>query len=251
MRGKYFVIMIINILCISLPVYSQDIYVVSVGISDYQNISDLRFTEADVDVFNEIMSHHTSEITTLKGKQATHANVINTLRKVFAKAKPNDVVMFFFSGHGYEGGFCCYDMKAQSYIGGISYQEMQILFRNCRAGKKLVFADACFSGGLAKQRTQLQVQAVSNQDVFFFLSSKLDEISLELPNGSNGLFTYFLAKGLCREADANFDQIITAQEVYSYVNSNVAAWAGRVSHNQHPTVWGKFNRNMFILNWKQ
>ena len=251
MRDKYFILLITCILGVALPIFSQDVYVVSVGISDYQNINDLRFTEADVDVFNEIMSHHTSEITTLKGKQATHANVINTLRKVFAKAKSNDVVMFFFSGHGYEGGFCCYDMKVQSYIGGISYQEMQILFRNCRAGKKYVFADACFSGGLAKQRTKLQVQAVSNQNVFFFLSSKLDETSLELPNGPNGLFTYFLAKGLCGEADANSDQIITAQEVYSYVNLNVAAWVRQIPHNQHPTVWGKFNPKMSIIEWKK
>ena len=138
-------------------------------------------------------------------------------------------------------------MKPNSHLGGMSYQEMQILFRNCRAGKKMVFADACFSGGLSKQRTQLQVQAVSNNDVMFFLSSKLDETSLELPQGPNGLYTYFLAKGLCGAADANKDMVVTAFEICDYVSNNVSSLASQILHNQHPTAWGNFNREMPII----
>lgn len=226
---------------------AQHTYVVSVGIGDYQNISDLTFTEADVVIFNHIMAQQNAEITTLTGIQATHANILKNVRSIFAKATPSDAVIFFFSGHGYEGGFCCYDMKPNSHLGGMSYQEMQILFRNCRAGRKMVFADACFSGGLSKQRTQLQVQAVSNNDVMFFLSSRLDETSLELPKGPNGLFTYFLARGLCGEADANKDRIITASEIYNFVSRSVSSWAAKIPHNQHPTVWGNYDKTMPII----
>ncbi len=229
---------------------AQRIYVISVGIADYQHINDLTYTEADVRSFNDIMSQHNAEIVILTGAQASHTNIIKTMRYVFAKATPSDAVVFFFSGHGYEGGFCCYNMKPNSQLGGISYQEMQILFRNCRAGKKIVFADACFSGGLSKQRTQLQVQAVANNDVMFFLSSKLDETSLELPNGPNGLYTYFLVKGLCGEADTNKNSIVTAGEIYNYVSVNVSTWANQIPHNQHPTVWGNFDKNMPVLDWR-
>jgi len=234
----------------TIIVKAQQIYVVSVGIADYKNINDLAFTEADVDVFNQIMVEHGAKITTIKGSQATHTNILRTIRSVFAKATPADAVIFFFSGHGYEGGFCCYDMKQNSYLGGMAYQEMQILFRNCHAGRKMVFADACFSGGLSKQRTQLQVQAVSNNDVMFFLSSKLDETSLELPQGPNGLFTYFLAQGLGGDADTNGDRIITASEIYNFVSTNVSSWANQIPHNQHPTIWGKFDKNMSIIDWR-
>ena len=229
---------------------AQHVYVVSVGVADYQYINDLRFTEADVQTFNTIMTQHNAEITTLTGPQATHANILKTVRSVFAKASQEDAVIFFFSGHGYEGGFCCYDMRTNSYLGGMSYQEMQILFRNCRAGRKMVFADACFSGGLSKQRTQLQVQSVANNEVMFFLSSKLDETSIELPQGPNGLYTYYLAKGLCGEADANSNRIISASEICSYVSDKVASWASHVPHNQHPTVWGNYNKSMTIISWK-
>lgn len=228
-------------------VQAQKIYVVSVGIADYKEIKDLRYTENDVAIFNQIMAQYTDEIYSLVGSQATHANLINNIRAVFAKAKADDTVIFFFSGHGYEGGFCCYDMKPRSYIGGISYKEMQILFRNCRAGRKMVFADACFSGGLSQQKTQLTVQTVQNSEVVYFLSSKFDETSLELPNGPNGLFTYFLAQGLCGNSDLNGDRKISLQEIYDFVYSNVVSYVGRIPHSQHPIIWGKCNKSMIVL----
>lgn len=232
-----------------LTAQAQKTYVFSVGIADYREINDLRYTENDVAVFNQIMANHTDEIYTLTGSQATHANVIKTIRTVFAQATVDDAVIFFFSGHGYEGGFCCYDMKPGSYIGGISYKEMQILFRNCRAGRKMVFADACFSGGLSIQKTQLTVQTVQNSEVMYFLSSKFDETSLELPNGPNGLFTYCLAQGLCGDSDLNGDRIISLQEIYDYVHSNVVAYVNQIPHDQHPMIWGKYNKTLTVLDW--
>ena len=104
----------------AIEINAQHTYVVSVGIADYQNINDLTFTEADVATFNQIMAQHDAVITTLIGAQATHSNIIKTVRSVFAKAMPSDAVIFFFSGHGYEGGFCCYDMQANSHLGGLS-----------------------------------------------------------------------------------------------------------------------------------
>ena len=246
-KVNYFFI-IFCVMC--LNVHAQEIFVVSVGIADYKEINDLRFTENDVATFNQIIGNHTNNITTLVGSQATHANVIRTIRKVFSEARSDDAVIFFFSGHGYEGGFCCYDMRANSFIGGISYKEMQILFRNCRAGRKMVFADACFSGGLSRQRTQLTVQAVQNSEVMYFLSSKFDETSLELPDGPNGLFTYCLAHGLLGESDVNGDRMITTQEIYDYVYGNVVSYTKQIPHNQHPMIWGKYDEKMCVLNWK-
>ena len=231
----------------AVSVSAKKIFVISVGIADYKEINDLRYTENDVMSFNTIMSRYDAEIVSLLGKEATHSNIIKYIRAVSAQAKADDDIFFFFSGHGYEGGFCCYDQKPNSYIGGISYQEIQILFRNCRAGKKVIIADACFSGGLSKQRTALTVQAVQKSDVIFFLSSQFDETSLELPNGPNGLFTYILESGLNGAADTNNDGQITYQEIYSYVNENVSRYASQISHNQHPRMWGKYNSKSNLI----
>lgn len=227
---------------------AQKTYVVSVGIADYSEIADLRFTENDVSTFNGIMNRYGAEIITLLGREATHSNIIQKIRYVSAFAKENDSFIFFFSGHGYEGGFCCYDMRANSYIGGISYQEIQILLRNCRAGRKVVIADACFSGGLSKQRTALTVQAVQKSNLLFFLSSQFDETSIELPNGPNGLFTYVLEAGLNGTADSNGDNKITYQEIYNFVYENVSNFTNQISHNQHPKMWGRFDPSTTFVN---
>lgn len=272
-RSVRSLVAVLILLCAVPSARAQQTYVVSVGIADYKEINDLRLTENDVAVFNQLMSYQGAKITTLTGNAATHTAIVAALRGAFARAKAEDTMIFFFSGHGYEGGFCCYDMAAsppstadggvtggmkreqlnstyKSY-GGLSYDEMQILFRNCRAGKKLVFADACFSGGLQKgEQLGLSVQSARNGDVVYFLSSQTDETSLEMAGGTNGLFTYYLAKGLAGEADANTDRSIQLQEIFDYVYRGVTAYAARIPHNQHPVLWGRFDKTMTVFKLK-
>lgn len=259
------------VLCLPFRVLAQKTYVVSVGIADYKEINDLRLTENDVRAFNGLMSRQGASIKTLLGKQATHADIIAALRGSFARARKEDTMIFFFSGHGYEGGFCCWDMAARSpslgggdvirnptnqdrlvkvnrYYGGLSYQEMQILFRNCRAGKKIVIADACFSGGLNKgEQLNLSVQSARNSEVVYFMSSCMDETSLEMRNGNNGLFTHYLTKGFTGESDLNGDCKITLREIYDYVYRSVVDYANKLPHSQHPVLWGKYDEAMEIF----
>ncbi|MCD8290916.1 MAG: caspase family protein [Prevotella sp.] len=252
-------LLLILIIAIYLPLSTmgQKTYVLCVGIADYENINDLTITENDAKVFAQLMSTQGAETTVLLGKDATHVNIISALRSVFAKATIQDKMIFYFSGHGYEGGFCCYDMAttsatgAQKYMGGLSYAEMQILFRNCRAGQKMVFADACFAGGLRKgEHVNISVQSARNGDVIYFLSSQTDETSLEMKESGNSLFTYYLVKGLSGEADSNTDKYITALEIYNYVYKEVSEYAAKIPHSQHPVMWGKFDSNIKLFNLK-
>lgn len=249
---------------------AQKNYVLSVGISDYKDINDLKLPENDANDFALFMQQTEAEVKILRGKEATHENIILELRKMLAKAKPEDCVIFFFSGHGYEGGFCCWDMSTNTpsltqgggrgredskklnltnrYYGGLSYAELQILFRNCRAGRKMVFADACFSGGLQKgNHLNASVQSAKKGDLIFFLSSRPDETSLELPNHRNGLFTTYLLKGLSGCGDLNSDREISLEELFQYVYENVSGYASLLPHSQHPVLWGRAKGNILIL----
>lgn len=229
--------------------FAQKLYVVSVGICDYKDsqVTDLHFTEADVASFNKVVKKHTNDVYTLLGSNATHSNVYSYISQVFGKATSNDVVMFFFSGHGYPGGFCCYDMSDNG--GGLSYSEIASLFRQCKAKRKIVFADACFSGGLRRGKKQSDAaNVVRNSDVMFFLSSRTNETSQEMMAGPNGQFTRFLVRGLGGGADKNRDRIITAKELYDFVHEGVSVATG---DNQHPVMWGRFDNNMSVINWNK
>lgn len=240
---------IILLLFFATNIWAQKLYVVSVGICDYKDpqVNDLRFTEADVASFNKVVKTHTNEVYTLLGPNATHSNVYKSINQVFAKATANDAVMLFFSGHGYPGGFCCYDMDKTT--GGLTYTEISSLFKQCKAKCKMVFADACFSGGLRKEKKgNGATSSVRNGDVMFFLSSRTNETSKEMIGGPNGQFTRFLVRGLGGGADTNRDKIITAKELYDFVHEGVSVATGG---KQHPVMWGRFNNTMTIINWNK
>lgn len=247
MGKKMKLLSLILLLLFTTNIWAQKLYVVSVGICDYKDphVNDLRFTEADVVSFNQVIKTHTNEVYTLLGANATHHNVYSYISQVFAKATSNDAVMLFFSGHGYPGGFCCYDMDKTR--GGLTYTEISSLFKQCKAKCKMVFADACFSGGLRKEKKGKDaISSVHKGDVMFFLSSRTNETSQEMIGGPNGQFTRFLVRGLRGGADTNRDKIITAKELYDFVHEGVSVATG---NKQHPVMWGRFNNSMAVLNW--
>lgn len=230
--------------------FSQNTYVVSVGISDYKYINDLMKTETDAKNFAELYLTKTQNVKTLLGQQATHDNVLNTLRSYFAQAKENDVVVFYFSGHGANGGLCAYDTKTAKTT--ITYAEVQQAIRNCKAREKLLFIDACFSGGLRQVPKDVSQnphpQLKKTKGIMLFLSSRTEETSQENIWAPNGFYTQYLIRGLKGEADTNGDRIVTAKEIFTYVSNKVAE---RTSKHQNPVMWGNFNDDMQIMNWNE
>ena len=234
----------------SLSATGRTIYVLSVGISDYRYISDLQKTENDAREFSELYMTHTKNVTTLLGSQATRENILSSLRSCFAKAGADDIVVFFFSGHGDKGGLCAYDTKGRSTL--VTYAEVQKAIGSCKAANKQLFIDACYSGGLrdgkktARQATTARPPLSDTQGIMLFLSSRTEETSQENRWADNGFFTQYLIKGLKGASDTDSDRIITAKEIFTYVSAKVSE---RTRKKQNPVMWGKFNDKMHILNW--
>ncbi|MDD6745488.1 MAG: caspase family protein [Bacteroidales bacterium] len=233
-----------------LSVSGRTIYVLSVGICDYKYTRDLLKAENDAKSFAELYLTHTQNVTTLLGAQATRENILNALRSCFSKAEEEDIVVFFFSGHGDRGGLCAYDTKGPTTL--VAYAEVQKAIGSCRAANKQLFIDACYAGGLrgSKQNRQptssLRPPLSDTQGIMLFLSSRTGETSQENRWADNGFFTQYLIKGLKGAADTDCDRIITAKEIFTYVSTKVSE---RTRKKQNPVMWGKFNDNMHIINW--
>lgn len=243
---KIHLLLLVMALAISTATYARDIYVVSVGIAKYKHIKPLRKTENDAATMAKLYKTHTRHVTTLTGSDATHDRVLATLKEVFGKAGKDDIVVFFFSGHGSKGGLCAYDTHNEQTL--ISYGEIKAVLRHCDANNKQLFIDACFSGGLrGGGKTSSASQTFGNsQGVMLFLSSRSSETSRENPYGPNGFFTQYLEKGMKGAADTDRNRIVEAKEIFTYVAQKVA----QATHDkQHPVMWGKFSDTMHILNW--
>lgn len=221
-----------------------DIYVVSVGIADYQTISDLTLPEKDAKSIAELYKTQTKNVILITGKYATKARVLKSLKDQFSRAKEQDMIVFAFSGHGYLGGLCPYDMSAKDES-GISYWEIRSILKQSRAKRKIVFADACFSGGI-RNNTSHSHQSHQDSEVLLFLSSRGGETSIESPFMVNGFFTTYLLRGLRGGADADRNRKITAKELFLFVSQGVKE---RSKDQQHPVMWGRFDDDEVLMDW--
>lgn len=237
------IVAILMTLCLSV---NARIYLVSVGIADYTGFptrtTNLRLPTQDAKTITELYSKNAqASYSLLLDKNATKSRILSAIKRVFGQAKPDDVCVFFFSGHGYPGGFCA----ADNYI---SYDVIRKAIAQSKSQHKMMFVDACRSGGMrVDENTSRQaINSVKKGNVMLFLSSRNNENSIESPAMKNGYFTTFLSKGLRGNADANKDRIITAKELYNFVHEGVS----KISHGaQHPVMWGNFSDNMIVFKW--
>jgi hypothetical protein len=201
------------------------IYAVVVGVSDYYSINDLSYCDDDARVFyNHLKSAFPSEtsqgeVSILTDKNATHENILSELKRVFSKASENDFIMFFFSGHGGKGLLCPTDDYNNLY-----YSEIKSIFKSSSAKYRLCIADACYSGGLSNSSSTpsySDLEKLKDARLAVILSSTSEQTSSEMSSLRQGLFTYYLMKGLRGNGDLNGDRYVTAGELFMYTREAV------------------------------
>jgi len=241
-------ILLYFILNISITAQNKkgNIYVLVVGVSEYSNPSDnLAYPKKDaIEVYNLFSKQTTpSKTKLLTNQSATHRNILVAARQLFTNTKSEDIVIFYFSGHGYKGGFAAHDA-------GLPYSDLKKIFKQTKAKRKIIFADACYSGDIRGRKTNRSDNSikVGNDKVCLFLSSRSNQTSMESSLLKNGSFTYFLIDGLKGKADTDRNNIITAREIFNFVNPKVKQYS---NGEQVPVMWGKFDNKMEILNWNK
>lgn len=238
-----FLAALVLFMCMGCNRLNAKVYLVAVGISDYPGTrNDLRLPANDARTIAWLYSKNTEvEYTLIVNNGATLSTIVSEMNKLYAKAGPNDIVVFFFSGHGYQGGFVAYDKM-------MDYSIVRNAMAKSSSKHKMIFADACFSGKMSGNRrnSPSSVASAKNADVMLFLSSRSNESSIENRRMKNGFFTAALQRGLRGGADANRDRVITAKEIFDYVHAQVVRLSG---NRQHPVMWGKFSDNMTVMKW--
>ena len=223
----------------SMQVEAQNIYLVSAGVTDYPGTGkDLRFPANDARAVHRLYKKNARATSVLlTNKNAEKDRILSSAKALFSKAGPEDIVVFFFSGHGYPGGFVAYD-------GRMTYEEIRSIFSTCKASSKMVFADACFSGDIREGKGT--GQSAPSGNIMLFLSSRSNETSIERGDMKNGLFVASLLRALKGRADENRDSTITASELFRAVSERVSTLSW---DRQHPVMWGKFSDDMPVMVW--
>lgn len=222
-----------------------------IGVSDYNEMKKLEFSDDDAQhIFDFLQSEEggsvpLSQIILLKDQQATYKNVIGAANQLFSKANPEDLILFYFSGHGLPGAFLPVDSDGIKHR--INHDELKSILLHSPAKHKLVFADACHSGSFRSMSENeyshlfYESLAISSGGLGLLLSSRSDEFSHEFDGIKAGVFSHFLIRGLTGEAEKDKDGLVSVTELFDYVFEQVRWFT---QNKQSPVLYGGIDKNM-------
>lgn len=198
------------------------IFAVMVGVSDYGGAqSNLDFTDEDARKLGEALDQGGSlneASVVLTNAEATVDGVQTAFARVAAQAGPDDIFLFFFSGHGNQHEVAVSgvepDGKSETLVlrdGEISDVELGRLFAGLNTRLSLLVIDACYSGGFARN-------VVDRPGVMGLFSSEEDLTSAVADKfRAGGYLSHFLREGMIGGADLDGDRLVTAGELSTWL----------------------------------
>ncbi len=152
----------------------------------------------------------------LTNAQATVGGVRSAFARVAAQAGPDDMFLFFFSGHGDQNDTAISRFEpdgrsefivlrdGQSFFDDV---EMSRLFGTLNTRLALLVLDSCYSGGFARN-------VVDRPGVMGLFSSE-EDLTVPWPQNSaaGGYLSHFLRTGMAGAADGDGDRLVTAGEL--------------------------------------
>lgn len=234
------------------PTFKGKTYAVIVGVAKYNHVNSLSYSDDDAyKIYSFLKSPEggalpDAQIAILIDEDATKQNILKYISIIFSKATTNDMILFYFSGHGLEGSFIPYDYDGTSNT--LDHTEISAIIKQSQAKHKIVIADACYSGSLDRQARNYQLpqtiesyytaldNSLGGSGTALFMSSKADETSIEFGGLRQGVFSYYLIEGLKGKADSNQNKIVTLTEIFNYVSINTKAYT---QNQQSPKLNGQ------------
>jgi uncharacterized caspase-like protein len=183
---------------------------------------------------------------------------MKAFQDTYSQAGKDDIIIFYFSGHGAEGAFITGEFNRKDYLedgkGLLWHEELQAIFEQSPAKCKYLIADACHAGTLTesasdrkgtRSRSSAFYQAFEQAKGGFvlLLSCMGDEVSIETSGIRQGVFSHYLLRGLKGEGDSNKDRIVSVTELFDYVNVNVKNFT---DGEQNPVISGNYNETLPI-----
>jgi WD40 repeat protein/uncharacterized caspase-like protein len=237
-------------------------HLIMVGINRYaQSKLNLEYARPDAESISAFLSgggkaaFPIARVTTLYDKQATRANILETLGGL-RQLPPEDIVVLYVAGHGVSVGDDWYfvphdamepDQPDRLAREGVAARELRELIAASAAERTLLLLDTCHSGtavsplndyrGLKSLR--LLARSVGTH---VLAATDRNQFALETAALRHGIFTYVLLQGLEGKAARSGTAAagVSAAEIIHYVEREVPALAEKISDEpQYPTSYSR------------
>ncbi len=224
-------------------------WAVIVGVSEYQytgkgGLTNLVFADDDARAVYKMLRDNgwsNSNLKMLINRDATHRNIMIALDSWLTKAGPRDMIILFWSGHGFPDPedpekvyFACYDTDISIPATGYRMDKVCMSLAERNAANVIVMADTCHAGKLIT-RGKKGISMVKNIEKMkrrksipkgwiFMVGADSDRQAIEHSSWSNGAFTHCLLDAFKGKADGFEsmgvqDGVITMNELRAYMNS--------------------------------
>ncbi len=234
-------------------------YAILIGINNYvdESINNLKYSVNDINEFYNILidsdlgnfkSENINLLTDDSESKPTRNNIISKLNIISRTAQTTDILLFYFSGHGYvvnnKPYFLCSDTFRNSLDQtAISIEYIKNVLKESLARVKILILDSCHSGSIRGVKDSGIMTRELFNSVFpppegfvVMASCKLNEVSFEWGEVEHGVFSYYLLEGLRGGAYRSDDSIITVSDAHQYTSSKVKQWAFPKGLEQNPTL---------------
>jgi WD40 repeat protein len=244
----------VDVLCSRTDLPKPDLYVGSVGISDYSNMPKLDFAHTDAMRFAAELKKSEGQIfgriyqSVLTNKDVTREKITDILDSLSA-IQENDVAIIFMAGHGVQstkdGAFYFLTHSGSSKEpekGGLDWKHLSEHLSKIK-GRVIVLLDACHSGSISTEtivpndELARELTRGGRSGVMVFAASKGRQYAAETPEyeGGFGTFAYALCQGLgprSKEADIDGNGFVEFSELVEFVTRMVHA-----ESNGEQTPW--------------
>jgi len=178
----------------------------------------------------------------------TRDNILVALKAVADATDPDDLLLFYYSGHGDEDG-------GESYLvarngkrlilsdTAVRVSRVKEIVEEAPARAKVIILDACHSGADIggkgpKPMSEEFIRRVFEQaeGLAILASCKQGQLSYEWRENERSAFTHFLLEALEGQADRDEKGFVTVQDANRHVANGVKLWASRRNLSQTPTL---------------
>ncbi len=239
---------VLNIEYTGEVIATSSLHILAVGINKYQNAAyNLNYAQPDAKAFTEKLIQKSKSIyksvnrVEIYDEDATKENIQKGFRSIIARAKPEDVFLFYYAGHGtldeeHDNEYYLvptditklYGDPAQLTAKGISATDLRGFLTQVKSQKQIILMDACHSGGALKSLNvraaatdeKAIIQLARSSGVVMIAASGTKQFATEFEDLKHGVFTYALLEALDGKAD-NGDKKITVNELKFFMEERV------------------------------
>lgn len=251
---RFILLVILPVFCFAQPksILSSlnDRYAVVIGISKYRDSSlSLKYGAKDAeDIYTELKTSgrfQESNMRLLTDSIATRDGIRKAIEGWLQPlAKEDNLLLIFYSGHGTqwqdndgdeEDGMDEYivpfDYNRTDISSGICDDTFSSWVRNLKSNNTLLIFDCCYSGGAAKQKgfspsgakgprikddfLKDIAKEIPRRGVALMAACKADQVSFESDELKNGVFAHYAIEAINSSSDADFNNIINEEELFS------------------------------------